>query len=184
MQKKRSLDRSQIIPFPLPEYLAQFISAQLDTPIEIINDTIRAKAMHIRANTPLGKFILRCTEKTDKPTLVKKGLTMYITVSTHAGKHDGKMVEARGTFLTLTEEAIKDITDLFEATFKTQLVEFVDGVMYGNNFKKGKRNKAIATFLEKYNINPSKSDFERFKKMYYREKKQNNLSNKLINKLL
>lgn len=182
--KKREVDKSHIIPFPLPEYLADFLSSQLNTQLQIINDSIIVKAMHIKRRSSFGKMILRCLEKSDRPVFVKKGLTIYITVSKNMRIHSKKLVEARGTFLKLPDESIIEIQEVLEDYFKAVLVSYVDGAHFGHDYKKGKRDQAIHNFLSLYNMNSKKSSFERFKRMYYREKDKLAPSKQQINRML
>lgn len=165
------LDKSQIIPFPLPEHLSLFVSQQLDTPIETISENLQAKALHIQRKRPLGKLILRCLKKTDKPVLVNDGFTLYISVSKNSRINDKKITECRFSFVTLDEDEIADIVDIFDTLFRTALVSYVDGARFGNNFKKGKMFAAIVQFLQKYNLAHDDLAVESFRQMYNREKK-------------
>lgn len=169
------IDKSQIIPFPLPEHLALFISHQLDTPIENIgkNLEIKARAIHIKRKRPLGKMILRCLETSNKPVFVNEGFTLYISVSKNSRIHDKNIVPCRSTFVQLNEKEISDITDVFETLFRTSLVSFIDGASFGNYTKKREHSKfaAIVEFLKKYNLAHDDLAVERYRKLYDREKK-------------
>lgn len=176
-----SIDKSQIIPFPLPEHLCLFISEQLDTPIEIIGNNIKAKALHVKNTRPFGKMILRCLKKSHKPVLIKEGITFYISVSNLISRGDNKVVDARYSFVDFDETEINDIIDVFESLFRLSLVSYVDGAHFGNDFKKGKRYKAITEFLQKYNLVSNDKAFQNYEKLFEREKKR---SNKLVIKYL
>lgn len=182
--KITAVDKSHIIPFPLPEYLADFISNQLHTPLQIINDSTIVKGMHIKLRSSFGKMILRSLERSERPVYIKKGLTLYITASKYNRTHSKKLVEARGTFLKLSDESITDIKEVFEDYFRAVLVSYVDGALFGNNFKKGKRDSAIREFLKNHNIYHDKNKFENFKRMYYREKEANKQFKDQINRML
>ena len=182
--KKKEVDKSHIIPFPLPDYLADFLSSQLNTPLQIINDHTIVKAMHIKRQSSFGKMILRCLEKSDRPVFVKKGLTIYITVSKYNRTNSKKLVEARGVFLELSHESIIEIQEVLEDYFKSVLVSYVDGAHFGADFKKGKRDKAIRNFLDQYQMDSDKSAFARFKRMYYREKDKETPSKQQVNRML
>jgi len=163
-------DKSQIIPFPLPEHLCIFISEKLNTPIEIIGQGVQAKALHINRNRKLGKYILKCLEKSDYSKSVRQGFTMYITVSQNNRIHDKSLVPGRAHHLGLDAEAIKDITEFFEEDFRQSLVDFIDGSNFGVDYKKGFRKYALTTFLQKYNLAGDDSAFEKYKKHYQRQK--------------
>lgn len=182
--KKGKIDKTHIIPFPLPEYLADFISNQLRTPLQIVDDHTRVKAMHISRRSSFGKMILRCLEKSDKEIFVRKGLTIFITVSQYNRIHSKKLVEARGTFLKLSDESVLEIQEVFKDYFEAVLVSFVDGAHFGNNYKKGKRDAAIRKFIKTYGIREEKSMFDRLKRMYYREKSANHRHNSKIHRML
>ncbi|MFI1771005.1 hypothetical protein [Thalassobellus citreus] len=176
-----ALDKSQIIPFPLPEHLCMFISEQLDTPIELIANNVKAKALHIKNNRPFSKMILQCLETSNKPVKVKEGITFYIAVSKNIRRRNKKVVDCRSGFVNFSEKEIKDITDVFESLFRLSLVSYVDGAHFGNDFKKGKRYKAITEFLQKYNLASDDKAFQNYEKLFEREKKR---SNKLVSKYL
>jgi len=176
-----ALDKSQIIPFPLPEHLCLFISEQLDTPIETIGDNIKAKAMHITNNRPFAKMILRSLRPSTKPVFIKEGLTIYIAVSKNIRRGDKQIIECRSGYVNFGDAEIKDITDVFESLFRISLINFVEGAHFGNDFKKGKRYKAITEFLQKYNLAANDKAFQNYQKLFEREK---NRSNKLISKYL
>lgn len=168
-------DKSQIIPFPLPEHLALFISQQLDTPIENIGENleIKAKALHIQRKRPFGKMILRCLETTNKPVFINNGVSLYISVSKYSRINDKSVVPCRSNFLQLSKNEVEDIIDVFETFFRTSLVSFIDGASFGNYSKKRTYSKiaAIVEFLQKYNIAHDDLAVERYRKLYDREKK-------------
>lgn len=177
------LDKSQIIPFPFPEYLSLYISSQLNSPIEKIgNDlNVNAKCLHVNRSRALGKMILRCLEETNKPQFISNGFTMYISASKNLRIDDKKITEGRSSFIRLSEIEIKDITDVFETLFRTEFVAFVSGAHFGNDYKKGKVFKAITAFLTKYNLDSDQSAVENFRKYYNRHK---NTSKTLIDSFL
>lgn len=166
------LDKSQILPFPLSEHLAMYISSQLESPIEMLGENlnISAKYLHINRSRPLGKMILRCLEATNKPQFITEGFCMYISTSKNAGNYDKKIVSCRSQFVQLSAAEISDITDIFETLFRTEFIAFVDGAHFGNDLKKGKVFKAIIQFLEKYNLAHDGMAVERYRKLYSRSK--------------
>lgn len=166
-----ALDKSQIIPFPLPEHLCLFISERLNTPIETIGNNIQAKALHVRRNKKLGTLILRELEKSNTAVKVDHGFTMYISTSKYNGTNDFSIVESRSSFLNFSASGIKEIQDIFEDLFRMCLVAFIDGSNFGTNYKKGTRKYALTKFLQKYNLAHDDLAFERYKKYYQRQQK-------------
>lgn len=164
----------QIIPFPLPEHLNEFVISQLDTPVQILEDGQEAKALHIRRNGEFGKLIHRCLKKSNKPKFVKEGFTMFLAVSNYAGDHDKNIAVGRHSFLELGEEEIKEIISVFDSWFKTCLVHFVDGAVFAHKFNgktKGIVHASIVEFMNYYKISNSKTLFATLVKFYDREKK-------------
>jgi len=170
-----SIDKSQVIPFPLPEHLASFISHQIDSPISLIGpqNNIEAKALHISRKRPLGKFILRCLKPGNKPSFIDKGFSIYISVSKYTRSSDQKIVPCRYSFIEFDEAEINEIISVFETLFRTALISFLDGAQFGNSAKKKARGKfaSIIEFLQKYNLAHDDLAVERYRKLYDREKK-------------
>ena len=164
----------QLIPFPLPEHLSEFVVSQMNTPAELLEDGTKAKALHIRKNSEFGKMIQRCLRKSNKPAFVKEGFTVYIAISENARRRDKKAVDARSSFMDLDEEEIKEIISVFETWFKTCLFHFIDGAVFGHKFNgktKGIVHASIEQFMDYYKISHHKRYFEAFRKHYQREKK-------------
>lgn len=167
------MSNHQLIPFPFPEYLAEFISSQLEGSIETMDNGDQAKSLHISRNSEFGKFIYRCLKRSNKPTFAKKGYTMYIRVSSFAGITDKNVEDGRYSFLDLDDREIKEIISVFKSWFKTCLVHYVDGAKFAHGFhgkQKGIVHAAILDFMCIYKISQSKSHFESFVKHYNRNK--------------
>ena len=146
----------------------------MNTPTEELDGGVEAKALHIRKDSEFGKMIQRCLKKSNKPAFAKEGFTMYIAVSENARRRDKKVADGRSTFMELDEAEIKEIISVFEAWFKTCLVHFVDGAVFGHQFNgktKGIVHASIEQFMDYYKISHHKRYFEAFRKHYQREKK-------------
>lgn len=165
----------QLIPFPLPEYLNEFVISQLNTPVqELEGGQAEVKALHIRRNSEFGKLIHRCLKKSNKPAFAREGFTMFLAVSNYAGNNDKNIVPGKYSFLSLQEEEIKEIVSVFDSWFKTCLVHFIDGAVFAHTFNgktKGIVHASITEFMEYYKISNSKTKFDTFVKHYQREKK-------------
>ena len=163
----------QLIPFPLPEHLAEFVVSQMDTPVEILEDGSKAKALHIKRRSEFGKLIHRCLRKSNKPAFAKKGFTMFIAVSNFAGDHDKEVAVGKYSFLDLGEEEIKEIISVFDSWFKTCLIHFVDGAVFAHKFNgktKGIVHASITEFMEFYKLSDSNTLFASLVKLYQRQK--------------
>lgn len=163
----------QLIPFPLPEHLSEFVVSQMNSPVQVLDDGSKAKALHIKKNSEFGKMIQRCLRKANKPA-AKEGFTFYIAVSENARRRDKKIPDCRSTFMDIDEDEISEIISVFESWFKTCLVHFVDGAVFAHKFNgksKGIVHASITEFMEYYKISNSKTKFDAFVKHYQREKK-------------
>lgn len=164
----------QLIPFPLPEYLRQFVISQMDSPIEILDDGSKVKALHITRSSTFGKFILRSLSKSNKPAFVKSGITMHISISDHSGNNDKNIPAGKYSYLDLEEREIKEIISVFKAWFQGCLFHFIEGGRYymeKDGKQRGIVHDAILAFMDKYSISHEDSHFEAFRKYYSREKK-------------
>lgn len=164
----------QLIPFPLPEHLSEFVASQMDSPVEILEDGTKAKALHIKRKGGFGKLIHRSLKKSNRPAFAEKGFTMYIAVSNRAGDQDKNVVAGKYSFLELGKEEISEIIAVFDSWFKTCLVHFVDGAVFAHKFNgksKGIVHASITQFMEYYKISDSKTLFAALVKFYDREKR-------------
>lgn len=164
----------QLIPFPLPKHLAEFVISQMNTPVENLNNGTQAKVLHIKRRNGFGKLIHRSLNKSNKPTFAKTGFDMYIAVSNHAGNNDKKIIPGKYSFLDLDEVEIKDIIEIFDTWFKVCLVQFLDGAVFAHKFNgktKGIIHASINEFMEYYKITYSSTLFATLVKHYQREKK-------------
>ncbi|ANW96733.1 hypothetical protein AXE80_10805 [Wenyingzhuangia fucanilytica] len=165
-----NLEKTRITPFPFPDHLAQFLMSQLNTPVEYING-VQTKALHIKNDRILCKTIIRSLKKSDRPIVVKEGITLYVSFSKHVRRHDKACEEARFTDMYLPPEAITYITEFFETLFRLCLVNYIDGAKFGNDYKKGKHHKSINEFMKKYKLQNSPTAFEKYNQMYKRAKR-------------
>ncbi|WP_196890387.1 hypothetical protein [Aureivirga marina] len=165
------MSKRALIPFELPDHLAYYLYFQLKTPVENING-YESKALHVSKRSKLGELILLLLEETDKPIKVKEGFTLYISIPVRIKQNkEESFVENRYSFVYLSEKSRESIIKVFQAFFETNLFSFVDGVAFYREGKKGKQNAAIIEFLQKHRVPFNESEFERYKKQYYRSKK-------------
>ena len=164
-----------MIPFPLPEYLSEFVVSQMDTPAVEMKDGSKAKALHIKRQSEFGKFIYRCLKKRNRPAFAEKGFTMYIAASNYAGDHDPDIACGKYSFLDLEESEIQEIISVFDAWLKTCLVHFVEGAVFAHKYNgktKGIVHASITEFMNFYKISNSKTKFDTFVKYHQREMKK------------
>jgi len=170
------LEKTRLSPFPFPKHLAQFLVNQLDSPVEDINGT-QAKAIHIDRRRAIGKYIIKCLETSSRPIKVEKGITLYVATSYRVSANEKNAPDARYTDVFLSEKSINEIKEIFEDFMRAEFISFIDGVDFGNEYRKSKQGKfssGVYAFLEKYSIDNDGKSFDRFKKMYQRSKKQGN----------
>lgn len=168
-------NNKQLLPFPLPAYLAQFVTHQLNVPIEIISEGKKVKALHLYRNTALGKFIYRSLRKSNKTSFKEDGITLFIAVSDFAGNNDPLIPCGRNCFLSLSKEETQDIVQIFENLFDVSFLEFVRGAEFGytyTNKRKGIVHKSIIEFMDIYKISPENIKFDALVKRYQRAKKR------------
>ncbi|MUP44893.1 hypothetical protein E0K83_03925 [Gramella sp. BOM4] len=165
----------QLIPFPFPRYLAEFLISQMNSPVQLMDDGSKAKALHINQKNEFGKLIYRCLRKTNRPTFEAEGCKFYIAVSENARVNNKTvLVDGRSTFMELNKKEIEEITSVFKSWFETCLDHFVDGAVFAHKYNgktKGIIHASITEFMEFYKISYSKTLFDRLVKHYQRYKK-------------
>ncbi|TQI72272.1 hypothetical protein JM79_3229 [Gramella sp. Hel_I_59] len=163
----------QLIPFPFPKYLAEFLFSQMKSqPLEIADSGDKVKALHVNQKNSFGKLIYSRLKESNRPAFEKDGYTLYISVSDHARRRNKTALDGRSRFLSLDEDEIEEIIAVFKDWFSTNLYHFILAAevthkMNGKN--KGAIHFAINKFMELYNISDSKTKFATFVKFYQRE---------------
>jgi hypothetical protein len=176
---------TQIIPFPLPAYLATFFATQITTKPVLTKDGSYAKPFSVRRDSKFGDFLLRHLSKTNK-VKVKEGFTFYIEVSEPQTIQSSEIVDARSSFVEFSEESILEITKIFKTVFESHLTEhvmaFYDGVKFINPTKqRGIKREAIFNFCKKYGVKFSNKNLSTWEKMIQRYKSSpNNLKIKML----
>ncbi|WP_271407423.1 hypothetical protein [Tenacibaculum soleae] len=169
--------KSQIIPFPLPPYLATFFSNQITTEPVLTKDGSKAKPFSVRRDSRFGEFLLRQLKKTNKPPVIKEGFTFFIEVSESQTNKNNSIADGRSSFLNFSDEDFTAITSVFKNLFDSLLIEhvsaFIDGVKTENPDKKrGVQLAAILNFCKKYGVLFSDTNLMAWKKMLQREFKK------------
>jgi len=129
---------SQVIPFPLPSYLATYFANRITTETIILQDGTYAKPFHVKRNSAFGKFICRCFTKSEKPIFIEKGFTFFIKVEDHKTTQEKLTVNSRYSFLELSESTVNDIIEIFKELFEDNLKNYVSGA---EDFGYGLTNK-------------------------------------------
>ncbi len=144
--------QKQIIPFPLPPYLASYFANQI-TARPIALDSVTVKPFSVDRYSSFGKFIYRCLSKTNRPKFETKGYTFFIEISEPTTALDTMTEDARYSFIELKEEEIKEITGVFKTFFDTALFNFVAGARFSfMKFTNKQRGYLKASILEFCNI--------------------------------
>lgn len=172
--------KAQIIPFPLPPYLASYFANKITTSPQITMDGSYAKPFRIKRDSPYGAFLLRSFSKIDRPLYSKDGFTFYISVNDHQTAQDKRVVNSKYSFIGLDENSVKEVTKVFKAIFEEALFNYVIGAEeVTNKFverKRGIKMKAILNFCEKYKVTYTNQNLQAWVKAIYREKKRINVN--------
>lgn len=171
---------SQIIPFPLPPYLASYFSNKITTETIICNDGSRAKPFNVKRNSAFGTFILRCLDKKEKVNIVNNQITFFIKVDDYKTSKDSKIVNSKYSFVGLSDEAITDIVKVFKSIFLESLKSYVAGAVEVTNLyvdrKRGIQKQAIINFCKKNNVIYTNQNLASWKKALYRDSKRVNIN--------
>lgn len=167
------LEDTQIIPFPLPHYLATYFANLLTTEPILMSDGSFAKPFNIKRNSDFGKLILRYLSKSSRPPEIKTGFTFFVKITDHQTKKNPSIVDGRRSFLHFKENDLQDITDLFKSIFEQHLIEHVtasnDAIKRILPEKeRGIIKPAIRNFCKKYGVIFSDQNLEAWKKMIQR----------------
>ncbi|WP_378186880.1 hypothetical protein ACE939_00845 [Aquimarina sp. W85] len=175
----------QILPFPLPQYLATYFGNKLNTKEHLLSNGSLAKPFYVDMFSPFGIFVYEKLSKANKPEVLKKGMTFFIEVSLTAGSNFKNVVEGRYALMGLDENAIKEIELRFKAAFERELLAYVAGAESQHEVslkreRTGKRctenyrvrTRAIKRFCEKNNVLYTDKNLEAWKKRCHRAKKK------------
>ncbi|WP_074406638.1 hypothetical protein [Aquimarina megaterium] len=121
------MSKKQIIPFPLPEYLATYFGNKLNTKTHLLTNGSLVKPFHVDMSSSFGRFVCTKLSKANKPTVLEKGMTFFIEVSLTAGSNFAEVVEGRYALMEFTDQAINEITLRFKAAFERELLAYVAG---------------------------------------------------------
>ncbi|MCD8435883.1 hypothetical protein LNJ03_11320 [Tenacibaculum dicentrarchi] len=165
----------QVIPFPLPPYLASFFANQITTEPVLTRDGSKAKPFKVRRDSRFGSFLLRQLTKTNRPVIVSEGDTFFIEVSEIQTKKTKDIVDARYSFLNFKPEDIVEIQDVFKLLFESILIEYVSGFRDGittiePSKKRGVIHNGIMLFCKKYGVVFSNKNISSWKRMLNRHK--------------
>ena len=142
-------DNHQLIPFPIPDYLAQFLAHKLNTKIRNHDG-------------------LPCI-KVERYTLLGK-------ISNHSGDHDSSIPNGKRYFLKLNPTASNDLAIALKSEFEEALLMFVKGAEYAHKKngwnpmqkRKGIRKHAILEFCKTNEVNLEKRTLDSLFKMVQR----------------
>lgn len=169
--------KSQIVPFPLPPYLASFFSNQITTEPVLARDGSLAKPFAVRRDGRFGNFLLMQLNKTNKPPVLNDGHTFFIEVKDSQTKISNAIPDGRSSFLNFSKEDFSQIQGVFKVLFDSLLIEhvsaFTDGVRNEKPTKKrGVYHTGILNFCRKYGVIFTDTNLCTWKKMLQREFKK------------
>ena len=166
-------DNHQLIPFPIPDYLAQFLAHKLNTKIRN-HDGL--PCIKVERYTLLGKTILRSLEKDLRFSSRKTTKGIFLKISNHSGDHDSSIPNGKRYFLKLNPTASNDLAIALKSEFEEALLMFVKGAEYAHKKngwnpmqkRKGIRKHAILEFCKTNEVNLEKRTFDSLFKMVQR----------------
>lgn len=167
-------ETSQIIPFPLPPYLATYFANKITSQPVISSDGSQVKPFSVKRDSAFGAFILRCFSKQERPVFVKEGFTFFIKFEEHQTTQEKNTVNARYSFVGLSSESIKEIIKVFKAVFEESLKNYVAGAEEVTrkfvDRERGIQKEAIMNFCKKHKVTYTNQNLQAWIKMIYRDK--------------
>lgn len=164
----------QYISIDIPEYLATFLSYNLNTTIEPYSVY---KAISINRHSHYGIKLLSLIESADKPSFMLD--TKYcLKISNFSGDHYSKPRGHR-FFLDLSEANKSKFIDQLKKDFNQCMINYVLGAEFAHKFngwkpeqkRKGIRVHAITDFCQIHGVSFDDKNLESFVKMIQRAKK-------------
>lgn len=170
----------QIVPFPLPHYLATYFASKITTEPIISADGSYVKPFSIKRDSAFGAFIFRCFSKSEKPVVLDRGFTFFIQFKEHQTAQEANIVNARYSFVDLKPETVKEINKVFKAVFDESLKSYVAGAEEVTrkfvDRKRGIQKEAIINFCKKNKVTYTNQNLQAWVKMIYRDKKRVNVN--------
>ena len=174
----KSQSPHQIIPFPLPPYLATFFANKITTDQVICNDGSIAKPFNIKRNSAFGSFILNCLSSREKKNIISDEMTFFIRVNDCQTTQNKRTVNSKFCFVGLSDDSIQEIRKVFKSVFDESLMNYVAGAedvanLYVNR-ERGIRKRAILHFCKKNKVIYTNQNLDAWNKMIYRANKKVN----------
>ncbi|WP_416440462.1 hypothetical protein ACH3O9_11305 [Leeuwenhoekiella sp. A16] len=162
----------QIIPFPLPIYLATFFGNKLGTEQCELRDGSFENPFFVNLHSDFGAFVLRKLSPARAPAKKDTAVNFYISVSIRAGNNQPDILQGNRHFLKLDKQAMREIEEKFRTVFRTQLSIFVSGAESERESENSRiRTRAIRTFCHNNHVIYTDKNLTAWKKMCQRNKK-------------
>ena len=165
----------QIIPFPLPVYLATYFGNKLTAEPRRLRSGTFDDPFLVTSKSEFGHYLLKQLRPTNKPYQHSqvKASSFYISVSNYAGNNDPEIIVAHRHFINLPSEAVARIEGKFKAVFKSHLLLYVrgaesEGLSASENARV--RTRAIRNFCEENHVIYTDKNLVAWKKMCQRNK--------------
>jgi len=163
----------QYIPFPVPEYLAQFLAFKLNTKIRRQDGLV---CVSVTRHAELGKMILQHLSKDSRRVTKKTEGVFFLKVSNFAGANSADILRGDRHLLRLDKKSQVKIIETLKADFEESLLNYVAGAEFAHKKngwspvqkRKGIRKHAINEFCKKNKVNPDKRSFDSLFKMIQR----------------
>ena len=163
----------QIIPFPLPVYLATYFGNRLATIPTKLRDGSHKNPFLVSGHNDYGDYILRHLTVAHAPHIYKGKHPFFISVSNWQGNTNWHNVSGKRNFICLDNIAVKKVTEKLNAAFRAHMITFVRGaesVTSSKSENKRVRTLAIRNFCEENHVIYSDKNLVAWKKMCQRNK--------------
>lgn len=163
----------QYIPFPVPEYLAQFLAFKLHTKIRKQHGLT---CINVTRHAELGKMILGHLSKDPRRVSKKTEGVFFLKISNYAGNNMPEVPRGDRHLLRLEPASQDKLIDHLKNDFEENLLHYVQGAEFAHKMngwtpaqkRKGIRKHAINEFCKKNRVSPDKRSFDSLFKMIQR----------------
>lgn len=161
-----------MIPFPVQEYLGQYLAFVLNQKMISENGV---QSIVVDRHTELGRIILQSLEVSYKKPVPLKGV-LHIQVSPFAGNNYNDTPNGRRCFYTIGPKAYRSLSDWLKLDFEEAVFNYSQGAEFAHKVngwtpdqkRKGIRKRAILEFCKLHGVSPDKRSFDSLFKMVQR----------------
>ena len=169
-------DNFQLVPLPIPAYLAQFLAFKLKTTYHKVADHLE---IDVQRYSYFGRLILSELEAVPyaKPAAIKEG-EIFLRISNHSGNEFRGTPRGATNLLALPELSVKKLQLLLKTDFEDACIIFVNGATFAHTVngwypsqkRKGVQKAAIMEFCKVHQVDLEEKSFTALMKMCQRHK--------------